>query len=77
MHKTRLTHNSLFKLHKRPFAFSNMLFTRQREPENFYQVLKVKTTSTQKDIKLAYYKMAKKHHPDFQQHATDKDKELA
>jgi DnaJ-class molecular chaperone len=34
--------------------------------------LKVKSTSSSKDIKLAYYKLAKKHHPDFQPaNATD------
>jgi DnaJ-class molecular chaperone len=54
-----------------------MFFSKQRETENFYQILKVKTVCSQKDIKLAYYKMAKQHHPDFQQHANEKDKELA
>ena len=68
----------MLRLPKRHFAFTdNMFFSKQRETENLYQILKVKTVCSQKDIKLAYYKMAKQHHPDFQQHANEKDKELA
>lgn len=41
------------------------MFYKTREPDTHYQILKVKTTATSKDIKMAYYKMAKMHHPDF------------
>lgn len=65
----------LLRLQKRGFAttFGGM-FIRHKEPETHYQILKVKSTATQKEIKLAYYKMAKKHHPDFQT-ATMTDKQ--
>lgn len=39
-----------------------------------YTILGVKTTASGKEIKLAYYKMAKKYHPDFN---TDGDTEKA
>ena len=69
----------LLRLQKRGFAttFGGM-FIRHKEPETHYQILKVKSTATQKEIKLAYYKMAKKHHPDFQTATmTDKQREEA
>ena len=34
----------------------------------------MKTTAQQKDIKLAYYKAAKKYHPDFQATASEEEK---
>jgi curved DNA-binding protein CbpA len=34
-------------------------FNFRREEENLYTMLKVKTSATPKEIKLAYYKMAK------------------
>jgi len=43
----------------------SITFNFRREEENLYTVLKVKTTASPKEIKLAYYKMAKKYHPDF------------
>ena len=46
----------------------------QKEEETLYKILTVKTTANQKDIKFAYYKMAKEHHPDFLQNASEKDK---
>lgn len=58
----------------RHFSFS---FTRTKQQPSFYELLKVKTTSNQKEIKLAYYRMAKLHHPDFQAHASDKQKAQA
>ena len=37
-------------------------------------MLEVASSSNQKQIKLAYYKMAKKYHPDFQFDLSDKEK---
>jgi curved DNA-binding protein CbpA len=37
-------------------------------------ILDVKPSSNQKDIKLSYYKMAKKYHPDFMHDVTEKEK---
>lgn len=49
-----------------------------KEDETLYQLLKVKTSASQKEVKLAYYKMAKLHHPDFQKSAlTEKQKQLS
>lgn len=41
------------------------MFNFRKEDENLYTVLGVKSTASSKDIKLAYYKLAKKYHPDF------------
>ena len=40
-------------------------------------ILAVKPSSTQKDIKLSYYKMAKKYHPDFLHDVSQAEKEEA
>lgn len=37
----------------------------RREEENLYTILKVKTTASPKEVKKAYYKLAKIYHPDF------------
>ena len=50
----------------RTFAASSFIFNLKKEDETLYQVLSVKTNIDQKGIKLAYYKQAKKYHPDFQ-----------
>jgi DnaJ-class molecular chaperone len=41
------------------------MFTYKKDEDNLYTVLNVRTTATPKEIKLAYYKLAKKYHPDF------------
>ena len=46
-----------------------------KEEETLYQILNVNSQATQKEIKLSYYKMAKKYHPDFQTDATESEKE--
>lgn len=55
------------------------MFHFRKEEENLYTILSVKPSTKQKDIKLAYYKMAKKYHPDFLQgdNVTEKEKEEA
>ena len=40
------------------------MFNFKRDEENLYTALGCKTTASAKEIKLAYYKMAKKYHPD-------------
>jgi len=46
----------------------------KKEELTLYQILEVASSSNQKQIKLAYYKMAKKYHPDFQFDLSDKEK---
>jgi DnaJ-class molecular chaperone len=36
-----------------------------KEETNLYTILEAKSNMKQKEIKLAYYKQAKKYHPDF------------
>ena len=57
----------------------SIMFHFRKEEENLYTILSVKPSTKQKDIKLAYYKMAKKYHPDFLQgdDVTEKEKEEA
>ena len=43
----------------------SIVFNFRRDEENLYTALGVKTTASAKEIKLAYYKLAKKYHPDF------------
>ena len=40
-------------------------------------ILSVKASANQKDIKLSYYKMAKKYHPDFLHNESAAEKEEA
>lgn len=40
-------------------------------------MLDVPSKAVQKDIKLAYYKLAKKYHPDFQHDLTDAQRKVA
>jgi curved DNA-binding protein CbpA len=58
-------------------SYSGFLFNVRQEEKNLYQILKVKTTATQSEIKLAYYKLAKVHHPDFKVEASEKEKAAA
>ena len=53
---------------------SSFFFNMRKEEKMLYQILKVKLHSSQKDIKLAYYKLAKQYHPDFQSEASEKSK---
>jgi len=46
-------------------AIRSIVFNFKKDEENLYSQLGVKTTASAKDIKLAYYKLAKKYHPDF------------
>ena len=55
-----LLQRSIFRINRR-----GILFHFRKEEENLYMILSVKPNTKQKEIKLAYYKMAKKYHPDF------------
>lgn len=58
--------------------YRSILFHFKREEKNFYTILDVHPSSNQKEIKFAYYKMAKMYHPDFQgPNTSEKDKEEA
>ena len=41
------------------------MFNYKKDDDNLYTALNVKTSASSKEIKLAYYKMAKLYHPDF------------
>lgn len=55
-------------------SFQGFIFNMKKEEETLYQVLKVKSSCTQKEIKLGYYKLAKQYHPDFQHDQTESAK---
>ena len=55
-------------------AFGGFIFNMRKEEQTLYQVLDIPSSSNQKQVKLAYYKMAKKYHPDFQFDLSDKEK---
>jgi DnaJ-class molecular chaperone len=42
-----------------------IIFNFKKEEDTLYKTLKVKTTAKPIEVKLAYYKMAKVYHPDF------------
>ncbi|KAL6102932.1 dnaja3 [Pungitius sinensis] len=46
------------------FALSFHTSAADRSKQDFYQILGVPRTATQKEVKKAYYQMAKKYHPD-------------
>lgn len=52
-------------------SFQGIIFNMRKEELTLYQVLDVPSKATQKEIKLAYYKLAKKYHPDFQHDITE------
>ena len=51
---SRLDHNTLVKTH-----FRTIVFQVRTEKESLYQLLNVKPSASQAEIKLAYYKLAK------------------
>ena len=66
---SRKTYNSLF-IHS---TRRTIVFNFRKDDDNLYTLLNVKTTASNKEIKLAYYKLAKKYHPDFNQEHTSAD----
>ena len=44
---------------------------------DYYSVLEVKRSAEQKKIRLAYFTLAKKHHPDLNAQKSKKDHEVA
>ena len=74
-----ISRSLLLRSRSRPHSLLNLssrsiVFNFRKEDDNLYTVLGVKTTASAKDIKLAYYKLAKKYHPDFN---TEGDQEKA
>ena len=53
------------------------MFNFRKDDDNLYTLLGVKTTASSKEIKLAYYKLAKVYHPDFQHNGEKKEAEKA
>lgn len=45
--------------------YRSIMFTVRTEKESLYDILGIKPSSSQADIKKAYYTLAKKYHPDF------------
>ena len=52
------------------------IFNYTKEEETLYSTLKIKTNASPKEVKLAYYKMAKLYHPDFSQNSSEADKKI-
>ena len=44
---------------------------------DYYSALDISRSATQKKIRLAYFTLAKKHHPDLNAHKSEKDYEKA
>lgn len=47
------------------FDYRSIIFQVKQEKQSLYEVLKIKPSASQEEIKQAYYKLAKEHHPDF------------
>ena len=56
-----------------PISRRTIVFNFRKDDDNLYTLLNVKTTASNKEIKLAYYKLAKKYHPDFNQEHNSAD----
>ena len=48
-------------------SFRASVILSNRKGPNHYQFLGIKTTASDKEIKMAYFKLAKKYHPDLNQ----------
>ena len=71
--KNTLFSRNIFTLPQRSITFHFV-----KEEKNFYTILGAKPSMKQKEIKMEYYKMAKKYHPDFiGPEASDKEREEA
>ena len=71
--KNTLFSKNIFILPRRSITFHFV-----KEEKNFYTILGAKPSMKQKEIKMEYYKMAKKYHPDFiGPEASDKEREEA
>merc|ERR1719379_1078014 len=74
---SRFTSRRLFHRKFRHRSFSAGFGRGNWDKIDFYSVLGVQKTATGRDIKSAYYKLAKQYHPDMQQGKSESDKNKA
>ena len=55
---------TLFYIRKPDFDSIKSMFVKHKTVKNYYQILEISSAATEKEIKSAYRKMAKKYHPD-------------
>lgn len=55
---------TLFYIRRPDYESIRAMFVRRKTAKNYYQILEITSSATEKEIKTAYRKMVKKYHPD-------------